>query len=372
MKGIGGRLRQRIEDFRVEEIPKPLPEGEEFTIAWMEKFNWDTNSAVRAIAKRLHISSKRIGVAGTKDKRAVTKQRISFWNVPKERIENLKIRGIKLSDFGKSGRRIKVGDLEGNRFVITIRDVKLSEEEIRARLGRVFAALEKGIPNFFGPQRFGEVRPTTHLVGREMLKGNFEEAAKIYLTMVFEREPDDAKAARKLLAENWGSKEGYLKALRIFPMRLKYERSMLDYLAKFPNDFGGAIRRMPLRMRKMMINAFQSFIFNQVAKEGMDTVKLPGYDTKLGKGASDQKIKKILEKEGVKIQDFRMLGMPELACTGSERKVMLVPKDLKIEEIADDDFNDSKKKVTISFSLPSGAYATVVLNKVMGEQKSGR
>lgn len=50
MKGIGGRLRQRIEDFRVEEIPKLLPEGDEYTVFWLEKFNWDTNNAIRAIA----------------------------------------------------------------------------------------------------------------------------------------------------------------------------------------------------------------------------------------------------------------------------------------------------------------------------------
>ena len=370
MKGVGGRLRQRIEDFKVEEIPKPLPEGEEFTVFWMEKFNWDTNNALKALAKSLHVGLNRFGVAGTKDKRAVTKQRISVWNIPKDQLEKVNISDIKIYGFEKTGKRLNLGDLEGNKFTITIRDIILSEEKIKERLERIFSSFEKGILNLFGPQRFGTTRPITHLVGKEMLKGNFETAVKIYICQVFDGEPDDAKEARNALAEVWGKKEGYLKGLSIFPMRLNYERSMLDYLSKFPNDFGGALRRMPKRLRKMFINAFQSWIFNEVAKAEMDTVKLPGYDTKLGKSAADQKIKKLLESEGIKIEDFRVRGMPELACTGSERKVLLVPKDLKIVDITKDEYNEGKMKATITFSLPSGAYATVVLNKLIGEQES--
>lgn len=365
MKGIGGRLRQRIEDFRVEEIPKLLPEGDEYTVFWLEKFNWDTNNAIRAIAKSLHVSIKRFGIAGTKDKRAVTKQRVSAWNIEADKLEKVKIKDLKLYGFEKSGERISLGESEGNRFIVTIRDIDLGEDEIRKRLDDIFSVLEKGILNLFGPQRFGEVRPITHLVGKEMLKSNFEGAVRIYLCNVFEKEPEDSRKARKALADAWGTKEGYLKALELFPKRLRYERNMIDYLSKHPNDFAGALRRLPKRLRKMFINAFQSWIFNQVAERGTEIVKLPGYDTELEESPVDKKIKQILEKEGIKIEDFRMRSMPELACTGIQRKVLLVPKELKLIEIADDEFNEGKKKAIISFALPSGAYATVVLNKVM-------
>ena len=368
MKAIGGRLRQRIEDFKVEEVPKPLPEGDDYTVFWMEKFNWDTNGAIRMLARSLKVSIKRFGIAGTKDKRAVTKQRVSVWNIEPDALEKVRIRDIRLYDFEKSGERINLGDSEGNRFTVIIRDIDLDKEETRKRLEETFSEMEKGILNRFGPQRFGEVRTITHLVGKEMLKSNFEGAVRIYLAKVFEKEPDDAKEARSALDSAWGTKEGYLKALEMFPKRLKYERSMLDYLSKNPNDFAGALRRVSKRLRKMFVNAFQSWIFNQVAEEGEDAVKLPGYDTELGNSSSDKKIKEILEKEGIRLEDFRMRSMPELACTGSERKVMLVPKDLNIIEIADDDFNEGKRKATISFALPSGAYATVVLSKVISGQ----
>src|SRR3989338_5868353 len=94
-QGIGGRIRGLVEDFAVEEIPKEVP-GEGNMQFWMEKRNWDNNLALRAIAKTLHCSASRIGVAGTKDKRAVTKQRVSVFGVSKEQVEKIKVPGIRI------------------------------------------------------------------------------------------------------------------------------------------------------------------------------------------------------------------------------------------------------------------------------------
>jgi len=360
---IGGRIKQRIEDFQVEEIPKTKENTEnDATIFWMKKFNWDTNKALGFIAKSLHVSTKRLGVAGTKDKRAVTRQRVSVWNIPKERLQKIKLKDIELYDFS-SGDRLNLGDLEGNKFVITIRDINLKREELEPLLKEKITKLKKGIPNYFGPQRFGDVRPITHLVGMEMLKGNFKEAVKIYTARVFPKEPDDAKEARNFLEKNW-NKQGFLKSIKKFPKRLNYERTMIDYLYNYPRDYAGALRRLPKRLRKMFLNAVQAYVWNEVAKKEdlkKEKMSLVSYDSK----NLDPETRKLLKKIDIRPNMFLMRSMPELKCSGGERKLLLKPKNLKIIEISKDEFNEGKLKATISFTLPSGSYATVILKEIM-------
>ncbi len=381
-EGLGGRLRQRISDFVVEEIPLRKGEDGEYTVFWMEKFNWDTHLALRAVAKKLHVSAKRFGIAGTKDKRALTRQRISVWDPKNEFVERLKeltIKDIKLYGFERGGK-IRLGNLKGNKFIITIRDIDMPEEEIRRRLADVFAELSSGIPNLYGPQRFGDVRALTHLVGREMLKGNFESAVQLYLCKIFDKEPDDSKKARKFLSDNWSDPEAYPQALSNFPMRLKYERSMLDYLIKYPKDYAGALRRLPKRLRKMFLNAVQAEIFNKVVEElwgeskekviKNQTIPLVGFNTILSeKNKIHKRIIAIMNGIDISQKDFLMKNMPELRCSGSERDLLLKPKNMEIIKVFDDEYNEGKEAAQIAFKLPAGAYATVVLKEIMKSER---
>lgn len=372
--GIGGVIRQRIEDFQVWEIPKQKPVSEKpeeniYTLFTLEKWNWDANRALQTLARALRVSIKRLGVAGTKDRRAVTSQRVSVWNISEEQLCQVSIRGLKLTDFSKSTERIVLGDLEGNRFEVIIRGIELDETETRRRLELLFKEMERGIPNVFGEQRFRTTRPVTALVGKELLKGNFEGACRIYLAKVFENEREDSTAARAKLGENWGKKESYLEALKLFPERLDFERSMLDSLSKLPTDFAAALRRLPKRLRKMFINAVQAEIWNMVVQKHRGTgqleLPLPGYDTVFDEhNKLHVEMKKIMTEMGITLEEFRLPHSPELATTGGTRKMLLVPEGMKLVEIAPDEFNEGKLRATISFSLPAGAYATVVLQEI--------
>lgn len=382
--GIGGRLKQRIEDFVVEEIPLQSREktengNGEYIIFWLEKFNWDTNQILRLIAKKLHVSADRLKIAGTKDKRALTRQHVSLWDPDKaleEKLKAVRIRDIKIYNISRGGR-LNLGELDGNAFILTIRNIDLPEEEIRVRLENIFEEMKNGTPNLFGPQRFGETRPITSSVGKAMLKNDFENAVKIYLADYFESEPEDAKKARRFLSENWNI-SGFKKSLEIFPYRLKNERSMLGYLCEHSNDFAGALRRLPKRLRKMFLNAYQSEIWNAAVgeyflepknnkkEEENKSVPLVGYDTELDEDdATHKKMTVILKKDKIKLADFAMKGMPELRCNGSERSILLFPKNMKVLKVSGDEFNAGRKAAQISFRLPSGSYATVVLKEIM-------
>ncbi len=107
---------------------------------------------------------------------------------------------LKLYDFQKSDERISLGDLKGNRFKIIVRDVGVGGKELEAVLGETVTQLEKrGVPNYFGYQRFGTIRPNTHIVGRELVRGDIEGAVMAYLANPSDGEREDAYNARKVL-----------------------------------------------------------------------------------------------------------------------------------------------------------------------------
>ena len=83
------------------------------------------------------------------------------------------------------------------------------------------------------------------------MRGDIKGAALAYLTNPFDSEREDAYNARKILEETMDFK----RALEIFPKRLGYERSMLDLLSKNPNDYAGALRRLPKKLRRMLVHA---------------------------------------------------------------------------------------------------------------------
>jgi len=377
MLGIGGKIKQKPEDFIVEEIPKQKENiTNEHVIFWVEKINLDTQDVIRILSRKLHVSRKRFGYAGTKDKFAIARQRFSLWDPDfslEKKLKEIKVKNLKIYGFER-GDRLSLGDLEGNKFLITIRDISLSEEEIKQRLEKIFEDLRKGIPNYFGEQRFGGIRPVTHLVGLQMLKGNFEKATKFYICLPFEKEPEDVKKIRRELWKNWGDRKAYLRALYKFPKRFRYERAMLDYLSKYPRDFVGTLRRIPKRVRKLFINAVQAWIFNKTLSKLLEKyeiseiqdLKIPlvGYDTML-KGEIGKIIKDLMKKLGISTKDFLLRSMPELKTSGSERNAVLKVKNLKLLKISKDELNPGKNKIIIAFTLPPGAYATIITDKII-------
>ena len=127
-----------------------------------------------------------------------------------------------------------------------------------------------GIPNFYGHQRFGTTRPITHLVGKAILKGDFQEAAMIFLAKPSPDEHPSSRQARTELQET----RDFKLALEHFPKQLRYERSMLNYLAEKPDDFTGAFRTLPAKLQALFVQAYQSYLFNRFLSERVKAVCL--------------------------------------------------------------------------------------------------
>lgn len=412
LPGIGGELRQEIEDFIVKEISN-REEGSsgKQLILELTKSNWDMHHLVRDMSRKLGISQKRISFAGTKDKRAKTTQKISIYDLKEEEIGNFYLKDVELKVIGRSPRSVELGDLFGNEFVITVRDIGCGTEELKTILDGITAQIRAsgGVPNFFGIQRFGAARPVTHLVGREILQGDFEKAALTYIARSF---PDEQEDAREVRDRVWDTHD-FAEGLKIYPLRLRHERAMMHYLVENPGDYAGSFTVLAQNISKMFVHAWQSYMFNRIIcrrieeglpldaavpgdvvcfknKEGLPdvsktqqvteenlegmnnlvkrrrafvTAPLIGYDTLLASGVPGKIEREIFEETGIPAESFRVKGLPELASAGLRREMLLHCE--PSFEISEDELNPGKSKAVLSFMLPKGSYATTVLREYM-------
>lgn len=356
------RIKQVPEDFVVKEIfekQRISKEKEKGFYVWftLKKKNWDLFRVLKVLSKKLGVSIKRFGYAGVKDKRAVTYQKISVWNVPIERLKGLKIKDIELSDFEEAKERINLGDLKANRFEIVVRDITKEEKNrIEKNLERI---KREGFLNYFGEQRFGS-RMNTHLVGREILKNNLKEAVWIYLT----KEGGENEDARKF-RENLRKRKDIKIGLKECPKNLKNEIVLMNHLSAKPNDYAGALRKIPKKFRKMFVHAYQSYLWNEIAKISKEPrIPIIGFKTDLNRYKTKGAIEKILRREGIKPRDFLPKSMPELASEGAERERIVKPKGLEWE-FERDEINRGKMKCLLRFELPRGSYATVLIGEVL-------
>ncbi len=367
--GLGGQIKVQVNDFVVTEMASHDTDEEgDHLIVKLRKQNMTTMEAVNVLSNILHISRDRIGYAGNKDKRAVTEQYISIEGVTEEDVRQIFTDEFDLEVVGRNGH-IGLGNLEANRFEIEVRDLNLPIEDMRNRTLKIVDELDGKFPNYFGDQRFGSTRPITHQVGRHILKGNYEEAVWTYIAKPYD---DEYSSIRKVREELWETRQVEDSAER-FPKQNRYEKALLYHLTKTPEDYQGAIKRLPEGLQRLFIHAYQSWVFNRVLSRLIDggwfkpeyEIPLVGYKTELKDDRPENLIEEVLEEEGVDQEDFRLQDFPELRSEGSYRRAFADFRNFEIIDIGEDDLNMTKNKMRVKFDLPKGSYATVFLREIM-------
>ena len=403
--GIGGKLRKKSEDFNVEEVVS-IP-GRSHWI-WMQDSsngkhqivkikakNWDTHVLVKELSRKLNIGQKSIGFAGTKDKRAITTQHFSL-KTSIEKLPSIDLENIELEYLHSSVKPIRLGNLVGNKFKIRVTNT-FNNNNIKD----IFSELDGFFPNYFGVQRFGAVRPITHIVGEKIVQGDYEGAVLDYLTL---GSPNFAgHEGREYLLET----KDFTKSLEKFPPHMLFERQLLGHLSRNKGDYTGAILQLPESLSKMLVHGYQSLIFNKVLdmriKEGMDaclpqigdcimpadgyggpdqrvTIEvternqsklskrcregkawvaglLPGANSKFSKGRQGELEKEVMNDFGVKFGDFIIDDIPELSSYGMYRPLFQKYNDIQV--------NFDSEDPVFSFWLHKGTYATSFLREIM-------
>ncbi|XP_020212407.1 multisubstrate pseudouridine synthase 7 [Cajanus cajan] len=229
---------------------------------YLYKENKDTQEALGVIGNMLGIQPKSFGFSGTKDKRAVTTQRVTVYKQRASRLASLNKRlfGIKLGDFCYVKEALCLGQLLGNRFTITLRGIVAdSEDTIKASA----EALGKhGFINYFGLQRFGSGSVPTHLIGAALLRGEWRLAVDLIL------DPRDGERnaiakARKYYKES-NDVVGTLKQL---PRYMVAERAVLQTLKMSPGNYLQALKSIPRTLRMLYVHSYQSYLWNHAASK---------------------------------------------------------------------------------------------------------
>jgi tRNA pseudouridine13 synthase len=256
--GIGGKIKERAEDFLVEELPLYAPCGEgEHLYLYVQKQGTATTDVIRRLAKVCNVRQGDVGYAGLKDKHAITRQHFSVRLpdpsqdaalLPQVEYANLKVLWAQ-----RHTNKLRRGHLAGNRFVIYLRQVDPAAV-VRAR--QLVQLLEqRGVPNFLGEQRFG-YKQDNHELGRLLLRGQWDEL----LAQLLGRptEPDSTRAGREAFERG-----DYAGALAAWPRYLRHERRALDLLRQ-GRSAREAVLGLDEYQRQFLISSLQSAMFNRV------------------------------------------------------------------------------------------------------------
>lgn len=404
-KGIGGQIRTKNEDFYVEEIPITNPSGKgPNTWLWIEKEGRNTLDVVLDIARELGINRKQMGFAGMKDKSAVTRQWICVSNKTPEELQGLgeQLHHVKIMKVVPNEKKLRIGQLVGNKFQLKIRNVE-NPDSAAKRAEKILEELKnRGVPNYYGYQRFGKNRPNTHLVGKALIKEGVKAAVDWYIGHPYDTEPVHIQEARMLYEEG-----EFEEALEAMPSGMRYEKMMLRMLIKEQKkkekldekSYILALKSLPKPLSRMFVHAYQSYLFNRAVSErtklGIDkfiegdilidnkehlihefdpktieksikefqahpSAPLFGSKVPLAGGKLGKMEQKILDEENLKLEDFSVPKMPKLGSHGIRRPIRF-----KIWDVSAESFENG---VIVGFSIPKGSYATSVLREVMKKE----
>lgn len=331
LPGIGGRIKTEIEDFEVEEIPAYQPSGTgEHLYLWIEKRGLGAEYFVRQLARRLGIPVSEIGTAGLKDRQGVTRQMVSVPADAEPRLSQLDGDGISLLNVSRHGNKLKPGHLHGNQFRVLVRGVMAEAAE---RLPPLLERLRRdGLANFYGEQRFGREGETV-LLGLSMLRQEPPPAG----IQGNARSPFLRKLA---LSAAQSALFNHCLACRMADGLLR--RVLVgEVMARWP--FGGMFVAEDAQREQARLES------REIVPAG------PMFGRKMFRaaGTAAEREDKVLQAAGLTSQAFHGFGK---LLSGTRRHNLVYVDDLTA--------NLETDGVRLSFTLPAGSYATVLLREI--------
>ena len=383
------RLKQRPEDFEVTESWRfdDDPRGGHF-VYLMDKQKLSTFEAVERICARFKIPRAAVSYCGLKDKQGRTTQLVALQG----RSIELQEPDLRLKLLGRSRTPLSAANTTSNRFAVTVRD--LSEEDV-ARLPTAVAEVRRlGVVNYFDSQRFGALKHGQGFIVKDLMRGDFEVALKNVLGRPSELDRSDDARVKGFWKEHWGAWD----RRNPYPGAERYQ-AVVKWLRAHPDDFRGAILRTEPRWRALQVFAYQSWLWNEGVKQYLRDVvgiqrlgairyqagtllfprELDGPQARLLRDRTfpllapgtrfddpvvEQAALSVLGREDMNLSDLAVPGTPEIHFDPEERPLIVHPGRLTVAEAKRDELNQDRFRVNVAFTLPPGAYATLVVKRL--------
>lgn len=384
------KLRQQASDFQVQELNQ-LPIGHQgnFAVYELTKSGWNTLDVVQSIATQWKCSRRDISHAGLKDRHAATTQILTIRNGLQR---NLRHQNFKLEYLGQADRATTAHDIAANRFTLVLRS--LSPAEVESAEAALPVIAETGIANYFDDQRFGSYLAGHPFIAEAWIREDYEQA--LWLTFAEPHANDDAheREQKQLLRDHWNDWETCKSSLE-----RSHRRSIVTFLDDRNGDYKGAWACVNSAERGLFLTAFQSHLWNMMLsallRESLDpadlipmtlktgdvvfpssinsaqaddlfatTLPLPSARVDLADHPHRELIEATLHKEGWAISDLKVRHPRDRFFPRAERNA-IVPVQGLDAQFGIDELASNLSKLTISFELPRGSYATMVVKRLM-------
>ena len=377
------KIKQRPEDFVVTELDRyETAKAGPFALYRLVKWDIGTIEAVRNLAQHWKLPRAAVSFGGLKDRHARCEQVISVRGGPDRGFEGSSFR---VEFLGRSRDPITRQSFEGNRFEIVVRDLDEAPDLEPVRRG--------GVPNYFDDQRFGSLRGTDgEFIGRALVRGENEKALRLAIASPSALDRKKVREQKVLLRDRWGDWKGLKDAL---PQGV--ERTIAAYLADHPGAFGFAFELLDENLRILTVSAYQSWLWNRalagIVRTLPDTFEVPyaagrhvffrsidpaSHDrlaelsiplvtpTQTFEGEVAPLMAALFAEEGLEPRMFRLKKLKRTFFGKGRRAALMAPAGLKASS-GPDELNRGRKKSVLSFELPKGSYATILLKRLFHE-----
>lgn len=383
------KIKQRPADFRVEELTDVIPgDRGDFALYRLHKVGWTTPDALAAVRRRWHLDDHRVSFGGLKDRHAETIQFFSVFRGPRR---NLRHAGVAVTYLGQVPEPYISANITANRFAVTVRHLTVVGEQ--SALAGLAETEKTGLPNYFDDQRFGSVAGGGEFVGRELVRGRFEEALRLALAEHYTYDRAEGKREKEILQRCWGDWPACLAALP-----RGHARSIVDYLAAHPAHFKGAVARLRPELGRLYLSAYQSYLWNRTLDRWLRgafpadalgvvslrlgefavplrpadgvterwqglTLPLPSARLRPDLGSEWYRLAEaVLADEGLTLATLKVPGLAKPFFSKGERAACVRPAGLRAEP-GEDELNRGRRKLTLTFELPRGSYATMLVKR---------
>jgi tRNA pseudouridine13 synthase len=390
------KIKCQPSDFQVEELPavRPQPRGP-YRYYRLTKTGLGTPEAIQILCRRWNLAAQQVRYGGLKDRHAHTIQYLTIRDGPDH---SLHLPNLELEPLGCLDTAYGPGSFRGNRFTLVLRDMDSTAAD--AALAEIHDIGRDGLPNYFDDQRFGSVGYDGGFIGAAWMQGHHEEALRLALAAPNPMDRPEVRKEKVILRTHWLEWPAAKAALP-----RSSARSIVTYLVDHPDDFKGAFARTNRDMRSLWFSAFQSHLWNlllaQAIREitrddqrtdytfkvatmpifhGLDAVQsarlksldlpLPASRTPRPDGPLGDWAATVLQPFGLAWEDLRVKGLKDVFLSKGSRRAVFAPDSISAHR-EPDALYPRRHAVVLTFELPRGAYATMLVKRLTAGHDPG-